>query len=173
MAAKSHSFVWKKKQIQNQIKMFAFYVSKIPYLSLIFHNFCLTIFSSLLPSPPGMTWPTSCTVRAEFLSSVLTLMTPWLRPPMDRMARAGRGAPGTPGLRRREFDQTWMFPTIPSVLTVRHLPTLPCTPPHMTDYIFIWSAFFNHHDISRDGMMMGRRRKWKVAGTRDLFTVSF
>lgn len=45
-----------------------------------------------------MTCPTSCTVKAEFLSSVLTLMTPWLRPPMERMARAGRGAPGTPGL---------------------------------------------------------------------------
>lgn len=51
-----------------------------------------------VPSPPGMTWPTSCTVSAEFLSSVLTRMTPWLSPPMDRMARAGRGAPGIPGL---------------------------------------------------------------------------
>lgn len=76
--------------------------------SFVFHVFLLTHICSLVSSPPGMTCPTSCTVRAEFLSSVLTLMTPWLRPPMERMARAGRGAPGTPGLHRREkeLDQT-------------------------------------------------------------------
>lgn len=98
-----------------------------PWMSLVSHDFLLTNFSPLLFSPPGMTCPTSCTVRAEFLSSVLTLMTPWLRPPMDRMARAGRGAPGTPGLHRREFDQTWTFPTVPSALTDSHLPSHPCS----------------------------------------------
>ena len=51
-------------------------------------------------APPGMMCPTSWTVRAEFLSSVFTLITPWLSPPMDRMALAGRGAPRAPGLQR-------------------------------------------------------------------------
>lgn len=46
-------------------------------------------------------WPTSCTVRAEFLSSVFTLITPWLSPPMDNMALAGSGAPRTPGLQTK------------------------------------------------------------------------
>lgn len=52
--------------------------------------------------PPGMMWPTSWTVRAEFLSSVFTLITPWLSPPMDNMALAGSGAPRTPGLQRQQ-----------------------------------------------------------------------
>lgn len=47
-------------------------------------------------------WPTSWTVRAEFLSSVFTLITPWLSPPMDSMALAGSGAPRTPGLQRQQ-----------------------------------------------------------------------
>lgn len=47
-------------------------------------------------------WPTSWTVRAEFLSSVFTLITPWLSPPMDNMALAGSGAPRTPGLQRQQ-----------------------------------------------------------------------
>lgn len=91
-------------------------------ISRFFFFILLTHLSFLLYSPPGMTWPTSCTVRAEFLSSVLTLMTPWLRPPMERMARAGSGAPGNPGLHRGDSDQTWTFPSIPSVHTVSHLP---------------------------------------------------
>lgn len=57
--------------------------------------------------PPGMIWPTSWTVRAEFLSSVFTLITPWLSPPIDNMALAGSGAPRTPGLQEQEkSDQT-------------------------------------------------------------------
>ena len=52
--------------------------------------------------PPGIMWPTSWTVRAEFLSSVFTLITLWLSPPMDRMALAGSGAPRAPGLEGRQ-----------------------------------------------------------------------
>ena len=69
-------------------------------LYCFFHAFLLSHVFFFLSSPPGITCPTSCTVRAEFLSSVLTLMTPWLRPPKERMARAGRGAPGTPDLHK-------------------------------------------------------------------------
>lgn len=59
---------------------------------------CVHCFSGW---PPGMIWPTSWTVRAEFLSSVFTLITPWLSPPIDNMALAGSGAPRTPGLQEQ------------------------------------------------------------------------
>lgn len=62
--------------------------------------------------PPGMIWPTSWTVRAEFLSSVFTLITPWLSPPIDNMALAGSGAPRTPGL--QEQERKWPNGTGPS-----------------------------------------------------------
>lgn len=132
-------------------------LSKAPICHFLFMLFLLTHFSFLLSSPPGMTCPTSCTVRAEFLSSVLTRMTPWLRPPMERMARAGRGVPGTPGLHRRE--QTWAFPSIPSVLTASHLPTHPCTPPHTTDYI-------NIHPARPEWSSVSCFVFWEVGGTR-------
>lgn len=71
---------------------------------------CVHCFSSW---PPGMIWPTSWTVRAEFLSSVFTLITPWLSPPIDNMALAGSGAPRTPGLQEQEkSDQTGQDITI-------------------------------------------------------------
>lgn len=68
-------------------------------------NSALSIEAYCSGSPPGMIWPTSWTVRAEFLSSVFTLITPWLSPPMDNMALAGSGAPRTPGLRRKQKEK--------------------------------------------------------------------
>lgn len=55
-----------------------------------------------------MTCPTSCTVRAEFLSSVLTRITPWLSPAIDRMALAGSGAPWAPGLNTKSDFKAYL-----------------------------------------------------------------
>lgn len=48
--------------------------------------------------PPGMTWPTSCTVRTESFSSVSTRITLWLSPLMDSTAFPGGGTSISGGL---------------------------------------------------------------------------
>lgn len=84
--------------------------------------------------------------------------------PDDTVAQAAHGKNGTGGegcarnsrpTKRSDFDQTWTFPSIPSVLTASYLPTHPCTPPHMTDYLSIHSA------------RPVKERKKGVCGTRD------
>lgn len=49
-------------------------------------------------SPPGMTEPTSCSVRTDSFSSESIRITPWLRSCMDNTPRPGGVLPSSTGL---------------------------------------------------------------------------
>lgn len=55
-----------------------------------------------LRSPPGITEPTSCSVRTDSFSSESIRITPWLRSCMDKTPRPGGATPSSTGLEEQK-----------------------------------------------------------------------